>query len=235
MCVIFVPAGPTWLLAPCDTHVFAKYKRFLRNRQYARLLSSAGPSGVSAAHALDDIVLGIRRILQGTRWASAFDANGYGEQQRCVRRRILEELDCTSVSDVPTTLPGLSALESIFPRGRTPDISWIFGGVRASLAIADGPVEPVAAIPPLSPEEAEAAPVPPWFGWLRSTSRFHLADPVARVADAPLPAPAAPPLPCPTAPPPPRAAEPAHRRLPVGRPLPRPRALPRPARRTEAA
>ena len=232
--VIFVPAGLTWLLAPCDTHVFAKYKRFLRDRQHERVLKAAGPSVVSAAHALDDIVLGIRRILQGTEWASAFNGNGYGEQQRCVRRRILDELGCVHVSDVPATLPELSALESIFPRGRTPEISLLFGGVRASLRNEHPLAEPVAANPPLTPEEEEAPFVSPWVGRLRSSSTLHLADPLAQEAEPPLPPPSAPPLPCPKAPPAASPAERAPARLPIGRPLPRPQDLPRPARRTEA-
>ena len=72
---------------------------------------------MAAAHVLEDIVLGIRRILQGNEWAPAFDGNGYGCQQRCVRARIHEEMECASVSDVPEGLPTLSDIESISPVG----------------------------------------------------------------------------------------------------------------------
>ena len=113
--VVFVPAGLTWLMQVCDTHVFAKYKAFLRDRQQSRLLSSGCRREVSTADALADIVQGIRRVLQGTAWAAAFDGNGYGGRQRCVRARILRELECAHFLDVPETLPTLSQIESISP------------------------------------------------------------------------------------------------------------------------
>ena len=115
--VVFVPAGLTWLLQPCDSHVFAKYKAFLRDRQHSRLLQTDVNMEVTAAHVLEDIVLGIRRILQGNERAPAFDGNGYGCQQRFVRARIHKEMECTSVSDVPAGLPTLSDIESISPVG----------------------------------------------------------------------------------------------------------------------
>ena len=228
--VVFVPAGTTWLLQPCDTHLFAKYKAFLRDRQHGRLLNTEVTGDVDAAHALDDIILGIRRVIQGTKWAPAFDANGYGEEQRNVRARIKKELDCDSVSGVPSALPELSDLETIFPRGRTPDISLLFNGVRAARRGPEPRAEPIAATPPSSPDNADAPFVSPWRGRLRSTSRVSLADTLAPDLDPPLPPPAAPPAPCLPPLPPASAAGRLPPRLPVGRPLPRPRPMQHPAR-----
>ena len=78
--IVFIPAGMTWLLQVCDTHLFAKYKTFLCERQHSRLLSAQGRTPVNTADAVRDIVDGIRRILQGTEWAPAFDGNGYWEK-----------------------------------------------------------------------------------------------------------------------------------------------------------
>ena len=225
--VVVVPAGLAWLLQPCDTHLFAKYKTFLRNRQYSRLLHTDIPADVTAAHALEDIIVGIRRVIQKTAWASAFDANGFGENQRNVRARIKKELDCDIVPDLPGSLPKLPELESIFPRGRTPDISLLFNGVRAQTR-RQPEAEPVAATSPSSPE-ADVPFVSPWLGRLRSSSRASLEGTLAQESLPPLPPPAPPPPPCPPARPPASAPGVDLRRLPVGRPLPRPRPMQRPA------
>ena len=226
--VVFVPAGLTWLLQVCDTHLFAKYKAFLCARQHSRLLATEGRKQVSTADAVEDIVHGIRRVLQGTEWAPAFDGNGYGKRQRCTRARILRELECTDIPDVPKTLPTLSQIESLFPRGRTPAISLLFNAVCAAHAQPHMLAEPVAAAAPPSPEvEAAHICVSPWAGRLRSSSRHNIGSPLAQDLP-PVPPPAAAPPPCPP-PPSQTAARVQYSRLPVGRRLTRPRAAARPA------
>ena len=225
--VVFVPAGMTWLMQPCDTHVFAKYKRFLRDRQHERMLDDTEPVAVSAEHTVKNIVLGIRRVLKSHRWAKAFDQNGYGQQQRCVRRRIQSEIGVGSLPDVPKTLLDLPALESIFPNGRTPEVGQLFNAITYRLPRAADPIEPAPLTPPPSPEESQPIPISPWFGRLRSTSRLSIEAALAPEDPPPLPPPAAPPSPCPPKAPPALAAG-AGRQFPRGRPLALPRALPKP-------
>ena len=72
------------------------------------------PVAVSAEHTLKDIVLSIRRVLQSNSWAKPRDHDGFGQQQRCVRRRIQKEIVAGSLPDVPDTFLDLPALDSIF-------------------------------------------------------------------------------------------------------------------------
>ena len=205
--------------------------RFQRDRQHERMLRATEPVAVSAEHTLKDIVLCIRRVLQSNSWAKACDHDGFGQQQRCVRRRIQSEIGVGSPPDVPKTLLDLPALESIFPHGRTPEVGQLFNAITYQLPRAADPIEPAPLTPPPSPEESQPIPISPWFGRLRSTSRLSFEAPLAPEDPPPLPPPAAPPSPCPPKAPPALAAG-AGPRLPKGRPLLRRRAVPKPAARS---
>ena len=58
-----IPKKLTWLLQPCDTHAFAKYKRYIRRLWMDKLAASAGRRNV---YDIVQIVVGaIRHVLQG--------------------------------------------------------------------------------------------------------------------------------------------------------------------------
>ena len=75
---IIVPAKLTRLLQPLGTHAFLRYRAYLRTAyQLARIASPGGE--LSMAQFLQVIYDTIRKVLQGHRWARAFDENGLGQ------------------------------------------------------------------------------------------------------------------------------------------------------------
>ena len=92
----FVPARLTWLVQPLDVRVLARFKAFLRGR-YRKLQLENEQCDVSVVQLVLILIEGIRRILQGRAWSSAFDECGYAS-------------DCSKLS---------SSIRSVF--GQVPD------------------------------------------------------------------------------------------------------------------
>jgi len=77
----------TWLLQPLDSHVFARYKNYIRQMYTEKQLQNA--SGfVSTARVIKIINDAIKYAFQGSTWASAFDHNGYGQQEQHTSSRV---------------------------------------------------------------------------------------------------------------------------------------------------
>ena len=112
---IIVPAKLTWLLQPLDTHAFKAYKEHLREAyQRARLLTAGGD--LSMEQFLAALCDTIRQVLQGRRWAAAFDQNGFGQMQARVSHTVLQRLQAPEPLTVPTALPALNELQVCFPK-----------------------------------------------------------------------------------------------------------------------
>ena len=212
--VLFVPAKLTWLLQPCDTHCFGKYKRSLRE-QYHRATVTNLNGVVGAKEVCLHINRAIKKVLNGTRWASAFNSNGFGASQRQVRKRVLKHLQLDEPPRIGAHLPTLEQFVAIFPSNRMPPLAEALACHRRA------PAEPVAAVDGGVPAESVAA-VDVWQGRLRSSSRigsnieesFQLEPASSSLGPPPLPPPACPPSDAPLQ----AEAEP-WRRVPVGRPL----------------
>ena len=90
--VLPIPAKTTWLLQPLGTHVFARYKAYLRNRCQQCLADH--PDGVvSATSVLHAIADACAVVLPQQPWAAAFEGNGFGAGQQQLRASVLRELD----------------------------------------------------------------------------------------------------------------------------------------------
>ena len=187
--VHYVPAKLTWLLQPLDTHAFARFKVAI-GTNYRREIMKHGQCDLSAM--LRIVAGAVRKVLQGVRWAYAFDGNGFGKKQGEVRKTILEVLDQASAVGPSSQLPTYHQFTLIFPR-------------RAAIPLADllsfhrrrhqaAPHEPVpAAAHALEPAPRGHGPQPhAWHGRLRSSSFLSLpADEEAAGACSPPPAAAA--------------------------------------------
>lgn len=118
---IFVPAKLTWLLQPLDTHAFGIFKHALRMAyQRARVESPAGD--VSMARFLQCVCTAIRTVLQGRRWAMAFENNGFGESR--LSPRIALALELADDPAVPNTRPTDAQLRACFPRNARIPAVW---------------------------------------------------------------------------------------------------------------
>ena len=113
--LVVVPARLTWLLQPLDTRAFQIYKEHFRAAyQRARLETADGQLAV--ADFLAAFFDTIRRVLQGRRWASAFEGDGFGPRQAKVSAYILRELQYDEPPAVPSEAPTSEMLQLWFPR-----------------------------------------------------------------------------------------------------------------------
>ena len=200
----YVPAGLTWLLQPCDTHVFLRYKRHLR-LGYARARAEAADGLVSTEAWLRLIADTIRSVLQGHAWRGAFSDNGLDGTQLALSSYVRKELALVEQLTAPSTEPDEDLLRAVVPRGAAVALGPLLRPLRAArvLAVQDVP----------SPASEEDAPQPGvWVGRLRSSSASASLPP-----PPPAPVEHPPPLPPPATPPP----SPAPRR-PRAWPLPTP-------------
>ena len=109
----YIPANLTWLLQPCDTHVFAVYKAFMTT-QYIELSASSPTGEVSEEDWLRLVGRGVRTILQGRRWSHAFVQNGFGRATE-IRDEVRAELGPEAVPAVGDGRPSGEDLRLVFP------------------------------------------------------------------------------------------------------------------------
>jgi hypothetical protein len=120
-----IPAGMTFALQPADTHVFVRYKAFLRER-YQRLRLQTGDGAVHTCAFLALVIETIARVVEGISWKYAFDATGFGPQQQHVSSRLLRMLAFQELPAVSDDLPTEAQLLDIYPRRSVVPIREVF-------------------------------------------------------------------------------------------------------------
>ena len=118
ICVI--PGKLTWALQPCDTHLFASYKRILSEEVQRR-------SGMTARGEVSwEIVLGamwhvVAVIMHSKDWSRSFSSVGIANEQRNISARTRRKLQMEAGTPIAVGrhLPTLSDLTHIFQRGRS--------------------------------------------------------------------------------------------------------------------
>ena len=137
---IIIPAKLTFLLQPCDTHVFQQYKVHLRSAVQAARLGTAGGE-LSTSEFLVCMYQAIRLVVQGHRWSVAFDKDGFGKGQADISSYVRRQL---GLEAVPLTVPSVclsqGELELCFPRRATVTIARF---LRPAPVRPDGPRWPV--------------------------------------------------------------------------------------------
>ena len=112
--LVLVPARLTWLLQPCDTHAFQLYKQLLKAAYQRRRMAS--PTGeLHVRDFLPCIFDAIRYILQGRRWANAFDSDGFGRSQAALSPFIQRHLQLDGPFEVPCGEPTEEQLRLCLP------------------------------------------------------------------------------------------------------------------------
>jgi hypothetical protein len=228
--VFVVPAGLTWVLQPCDTHLFAPFKR--RLGEIAQQLAAETPDGhLSQRSLVRAVVATVEEIILGRPWGHAFQDCGLVGSQPAVSQRVLAKLGCAPPA-CGSELPTLAMLQDVFPARMLIPIMDVF---RPFVPARRLPLAPRFALVRERSRSPRRDPRAPWHGRLRSSSALSLRAPrtppsaLALGPSEPPPDPSAsstcppPPVvpPAPTVPRLPRAV-----RLPPGPPLPpRPRRL----------
>ena len=175
--VCIIPAQMTWVLQPCDTHVFSQYKAKLMQFVQEGVLASA--TGV-----LDwEMVLrALWRVLGDVvgakHWHDAFASVGLAENQVGLSIRTKNKLQLADISSLDCrTPPTMHDLELIFPRRMHVPVHVLFLAVeRCARGLAPEPTARPAEAS--SPTVMPPLPHPkgPWYGRTRSTSARALLE-----------------------------------------------------------
>ena len=146
--LVVIPARLTGLLQPCDTHAFQKYKVSLK-KAYQRLRAAHPTGNVSVADFLAAVYDTIRSVLQGQKWALAFDRDGFGAGAQAAQSQVsgyvLRQLALNVAPAVGAAQPGEDVLAVCYPRNRTVPVEALLRPLArvAPLAVAM-PAQPVA-------------------------------------------------------------------------------------------
>ncbi len=193
-----IPGHLTWVLQPCDTHLFSQYKAELAQYCHQAVLDS--PEGkITVPMVLQGVAFVIRNLIEGQCWRKAFADTGLLGDQTLVSDRVLGKLGFAHrPPSIGSDIPCLQDLKSVFPKKYFIPINEVFScvtrRVRHQLRVREH--QPVAKLVRLQPSASS----------LPSGSRGITASPAVE----PCP-PTPPPLPPPPLPPP---RLPSRRRLP---------------------
>ena len=178
----YIPASLTWLLQPCDAHLFGVHKSFVE-AAYASM-QGASPSGdVSDQDWLRMLNRIVRYVLQGRCWAHAFAETGF-VGQGAQRREVQAELGPEELPAISAERPSNDQLQTLFPaKCKVPakqlwrpldtpvmlDTVPKTGGAGRGRAVSKfpAPLGPEAMSPEMLLDIADAGGVRPWMGRLR--------------------------------------------------------------------
>ena len=128
----FVPANCTWLIQPCDTHLFRKLKAQLANAVLEYKVRQEVVE-VPMTEYVSMICGVIRSVIQGTRWSDSFDHNGYGRGQEHVSQRVLQNVLPSIRDAVADVVPSADAIATLFPRNKSIAIQLLIDAVTKSM------------------------------------------------------------------------------------------------------
>ena len=118
--ICVVPAKMTWVLQPCDTHLFALYKRMLTD-EFQRRSGLTSTGEISWELMLESLWHVISVLLQGRDWSQAFAAVGILDGQAHLSKRTQSKLSYERPPPLEdSSLPTLSDFELIFPKSVGP-------------------------------------------------------------------------------------------------------------------
>ena len=167
-----IPAGLTWALQPCDTRLFALYKRRLRELcEDVALRAQDGK--VEASDVVSAALTVVATVLNGRSWVRAFADLGLSGTQMSVSQRVREKLHLPG--PLPLTPPGppdLQQLMHIFPRGLNIPIAELFAFYTQGAHHTAQHMTEAHALPLRRSLHAHSgvSEAKPWFGRTRSTS-----------------------------------------------------------------
>ena len=138
--LVIIPAKTTWLLQPLDTHVFALYKRFLRNA------TADERPRLTDMHELTRFMLAkcgeaIRLVLQAHPWRRSFEENGFSTRQQSLRAFVRDTLGDPLVQS-GSERPTLEEVQQLWPRDlklSRDTYTHLFHGFHTPIAESDGP------------------------------------------------------------------------------------------------
>jgi hypothetical protein len=115
---VVLPARLTWLFQPCDTHLFLRFKRFLKRTFQDELGLAEDRDTVS--YMIELVIRAIRQVIQSHSWADAFSQNGLTGDLTKVSHYIKAQLQWANLAAPSTDAPSLEQLRLCWPRWNRP-------------------------------------------------------------------------------------------------------------------
>ena len=115
--LIILPANLTWLLQPCDTHVFAVYKKYMR-KLWVEHVDKTSDGVISIVEFLKIVFTVIVDIVQSSDWSHAFRENGFFSHFGYLSNYIMRQLQYETTPPIVAAIPSLEDVRWCFPKGR---------------------------------------------------------------------------------------------------------------------
>ena len=142
----FVPSSMTWLLQVLDFTVFALFKRFFKLKFHAKRAET--PSGIlSCVEVIELLVLSIRKILEGNKWADSFASLGFSDSQSQVNNFVLQNLELTRLPAIGNGKPTNAKIQCMWPKNRRPHFEELFRWKNEQPALLALPAPVAPALP----------------------------------------------------------------------------------------
>jgi hypothetical protein len=125
--LLFVPAKLTWLLQPADTHLFAKFKSFVRAAWALRW--SEGRGQITDKEWAQMILDALVKVVRGSFWRAAFEEVGLLCNQQKLGAKLQLRLQLAAgaaVSAAPCDRPTSDQIRSVFPKRTKTELLDIF-------------------------------------------------------------------------------------------------------------
>ena len=148
--LIIVPARMTWLLQPCDTHAFHRFKMVLRSLVLAARAKTIS-GRLDTYSFFQCLYKAIRSVIQGVRWARSFDDDGYSLFQENTSRYVRRVLQLACNYSAPCSALTESELSPVFPRGSKIPFEALFAWYHVPLT----PTIPTGILTPPAPPTIE--------------------------------------------------------------------------------
>jgi hypothetical protein len=145
--LIFIAAKFTWLLQPCDTHVFHAYKAAVR-KKYCELRRQS-PQGVVSMDAWWRVIATHAGTFMAEKdWSFAFAANGFATPRNRVSAYIMQQLEWEECPPAHEGAPAVDDLNALLPRGRRMPWALVLPPARVQPALGRGTSSTARAIAP---------------------------------------------------------------------------------------
>ena len=120
-----LPARLTWLLQPCDTHLFVLFKRFLK-KAHMKLRTEIAEDKIDMENFLKLVYAALKYVVQGNKWKTFLD-DGFGADQEEVSSFIRRSLNWTDASfPLIDALPTQESILAIWPKNKPLPYNLIF-------------------------------------------------------------------------------------------------------------
>ncbi len=130
----YIPAKLTWLLQPCDTHLFAELKRKLR-REYTRMRMGTADGRLDAEGWLRMLFHVIPPAVNTTTWHKAFGDVGVMFEQTQLSSYVRTHAAVSATEEIGPAMPSFAALTRTFPAGTKVPLLQLFRPFLSDAAI----------------------------------------------------------------------------------------------------